>query len=1180
MYLKSIELQGFKSFANKMRFEFNEGVTGIVGPNGSGKSNIADAVRWVLGEQSAKQLRGASMQDVIFAGTENRKPVSFAYVALTLDNSDHKLPLDYEEVVVSRRVFRSGESEYLLNGSPCRLRDIHELFYDTGIGKEGYSIIGQGQIDKILSGKPEERRELFDEAAGIVKFKKRKWVAQKKLENERLNLVRVTDILTELEKQVGPLAKQSEKARQYLKLKEELKGYDIRVFQAEAELLKENLAGVSEKRTVAGDELEAARNRSLQLKNYFEAAMEEGKQLDREIEQVQASRTETGIFCESLEGQIKVFEEQIHTEEAGEAHVKSRMADIEKEREARRKERETFLEQKARINEQMDQADEELGRAEERLKTSEGRIEEWKAAIRQKQQEVIRGLNEKASLGAKKQRYDTLLEQANVRKSEIQERMIRMKSSEEDQKAVVSEWEEKAAELTAGLSAWRLREEEAVKALAKAGQAVEESRRLLSGARQEENQSRIRYDALQNLAERYEGFGNSTRKLMEEKKNHPGIIGTVADLIETEARYETAVETALGGAIQNIVTDTEDTAKTCVRFLKSNRYGRATFLPLDSIQSREFRQKEALKEPGVIGLGSDLLRIRPEYRNLARYLLGNVVVTDTMDHALSLARKFRYELRIVTLDGELLNRGGSITGGAYKNSSNLLGRRRELESLKKTCETAKEACARAEQGLKEAEAVAEQEAEKTERIREEQRSAEVLLASAEASLKSAREKSQDVLKGYDDLVREARMIAEQVGEVQKNRQVLETQAKEWEEAGSRLEEEIVSCNRKQEEEQKQQEILNRELSEKKLTFAGLSQKDAFLLENLVRTGKELEKLEQEKLSLTEKIKTSHASAEEKKLQIQDVKMQIGYQRKQMEELDQMIENRTAKRSICSANQKRYVDEREKLAESIHQLDKEVYRLDHQREKLEEQREARIQYLWTEYEITPSDIHLEEEEAPDLPSMKKAIAGIRNEIRELGSVNVNAIEDYKEVFERYTFLRGQHEDLQKAEESLLKIIEELDEGMRRQFAEKFAEIQKEFDKVFKELFGGGKATLELVDSEDVLEAGIRITAQPPGKKLVNMMQMSGGEKALTAISILFAIQNLKPSPFCLLDEIEAALDDANVARFAEYLKKLQKNSQFITITHRRGTMLAADRLYGITMQEKGISTLVTVNLADE
>ena len=1181
MYLKSIEMQGFKSFANKIRFEFNEGVTGIVGPNGSGKSNIADAVRWVLGEQSAKQLRGSSMQDVIFAGTENRKPVSFAYVALTLDNSDHKLPLDYDEVVVSRRVFRSGESEYLLNGTACRLKDINELFYDTGIGKEGYSIIGQGQIDKILSGKPEDRRELFDEAAGIVKFKKRKTIAQKKLENERMNLVRVNDILAELEKQVGPLERQSEKARQYLKLKEELKGYDIRVFLRESETIEANLKEIARNRQVTGDDLEAAQNQALHLKNYFEASMEEGRRLDGEIERARTRRTESSVLCENLEGRIKVLEEQIHTEESSEDHVNSRMEAIRTEREAKLEEKKGLREQKAEINSKLDAADDRLSRAQEKLEEADGRIRELNQTIQDSQQAVIQALNDKAALGARKQRYDTLCEQAMVRKSQIQERLIRMKTEEEEQKERTDGLEAQVTERKDALAKKRREEETLAGAWKKAADKAETGRRMLLDVQKKENLKKASLESLQNLAERYEGFGISTRKLMEARDQYPGIIGTVADLVRTEARYETAIETALGGTIQNIVTDTEATAKRCVNFLKANRYGRATFLPLDSIQSREFRQTEVLREPGVVGLASELLQVKPEHRGLAKYLLGSVVVADTMDHALALARKYRYDLRIVTLEGELLNRGGSITGGAYKNNSNLLGRKRELEELEQACQAARKAVEQAKEAVRLAEAETERIAEDRSRVQEEQKELERQLASDEANWKAAKEKAEESSKGHEDLMRETQMIAGQMGEIRRNQQELERQATELEEKRTGLEKAIVRYHKDLEKEKKNQEACSRKAAELNVEFANLSQRDAFLLENLVRIGKELEKLDNEEEELQKNVRNSRESAEQKRTQIEEVKGQIDSEKEKICSLDQEIEANVALREAMTANQKKYIDEREKLSETINGLDKEVFRLDHQKEKLEEQRETQIQYLWSEYEVTPSDArNLSDEEEMPLPEMKKKIAALKTSIRELGTVNVNAIEDYKEVSERFFFMKGQHEDLQKAEESLVKIIEELDEGMRKQFTEKFAEIRKEFDKVFKELFGGGKATLELVDSEDVLEAGIQIIAQPPGKKLVNMMQMSGGEKALTAISILFAIQNLKPSPFCLLDEIEAALDDANVARFAEYLKKLQKNSQFITITHRRGTMLAADRLYGITMQEKGVSTLVSVSLTDE
>ena len=682
MFLKSIEVQGFKSFANKILFEFNEGITGIVGPNGSGKSNVADAVRWVLGEQSAKQLRGASMQDVIFSGTQNRKPQGYAYVAITLDNSDKSLPVDYEEVTVSRRVYRSGESEYLLNGSACRLRDIQELFYDTGIGKEGYSIIGQGQIDKILSGKPEDRRELFDEAAGIVKFKKRKNIAQKKLEDERQNLVRVTDILAELEKQVGPLEEQSQKAREYLKLKEELKQYDIRNFQLENQSQREKLAEAEAAIRTVSEDLEERQKNAEALKAQYDELTARIDELDGQMEKNREALSGNHLEAESLKGQIKVLEEQIHTEESSEDHVKERMESIASEMAEKQSQKENFTFQKGETNESLDELDDRQAALQRQIEEEENRIRALEADIEDKKNGILNTIQDKASLEAREQRFETLMEQNQVRRSELNQRIFQIKSDEEAQNSLMARLTEQIREkekLLGDLAAVYEEQSARQKSLREAGYRENKN---LNQKQQEYHTLRTRLESLRNLAERYDGYGNSIKRVMEVRNSTPGIIGVVADLLETPKEYETAIETALGGTIQNVVTDSEATAKNLIAYLKKNRFGRATFLPLTSITARGgFQKKEALKEPGVIGLAHNLVTVKGGYDKLAEYLLGRILVVDQIDHAISIARKYQYTLRIVTLEGELLNAGGSMTGGAFKNSSNLLGRKRELEEL-------------------------------------------------------------------------------------------------------------------------------------------------------------------------------------------------------------------------------------------------------------------------------------------------------------------------------------------------------------------------------------------------------------------------------------------------------------------------------------------------------------------
>ena len=1182
MYLKSIEIHGFKSFANKIVFQFHNGITGIVGPNGSGKSNVADAVRWVLGEQKVKQLRGASMQDVIFAGTELRKPQGFASVAITLDNSDHKLPVDYDEVTITRRIYRSGESEYRMNGSQCRLKDINELFYDTGIGKEGYSIIGQGQIDKILSGKPEERRELFDEAAGIVKFKRRKTVAQKKLEDEKQNLVRVTDILAELEKQVGPLAKQSETAKEYLRLKEELKRCDANAFLAETAGIQTQLKELEEKEAIVSDQLEETSLASENLKREYDQLTEAIAALDEGLAGKREERTQAGMLMGNLEGQIGVLKEQINTERMNAEHIASRLSSIDGELEEKNlqmtgyeRERDEIAAQAETCLKKQEDAEEALRRTEEEMMLLDQQIEDGKVSI-------IANLNEKASLAARKQRYATMLEQAQVRRSEVAQRLLKFKSDESVQDEQLKAEREKLDAVEAEINRLMGERTAAEENIAGLEQEVRRLNKNLNDTQQQYHTSYTRLESLRNLAERYEGYGGSIRRVMEVRDRVKGIHGVVADIISTEKKYEVAVETALGGSIQNIVTDSEQTAKQLIEYLKKNKYGRATFLPLTSVGSRGgFNQEAALREPGIIGLADSLVHVEPQYRGLASYLLGRVVVAENIDCAIALARKFRYSLRIVTLEGELLSAGGSMTGGAFKNSSNLLGRRREIEELEAACKKALVRVDEIQKDLSLNEGLLTEERENLERLRAAGQEAILRRNTIQIGIAGLEEKKTEIAESSTDMVRENQDLEEQLREIGRSQEQLREEEERLEGQNAQTSREIERLTGELERARQDSDARRQELSGAQMETSGLHQRHQFALENIRRVREEMRRLDEEKRELSQGAGGSSQAIASREAEIGQLRELIESTGRKNAQLEEEIEKARQEKEAQTARQNTFFARREEISGEMGRLDKELLRLQNQSEKLSERMESYVNYMWSEYELTRQGAEaLRDEDAPELGQLKRRLEELKSAIRSLGNVNVNAIEDYKEISERYEFMKTQHGDLVKAEEALLKIIEELDAGMRRQFEEKFREIQREFDKVFKEMFGGGSGKLELLEDEDLLEAGIQIIAQPPGKKLQNMMQLSGGEKALTAIALLFAIQNLKPSPFCLLDEIEAALDDSNVDRFAKYLHKLTKYTQFIVITHRRGTMMAADRLYGITMQEKGVSTLVSVNLIED
>lgn len=1184
MYLKSLEVNGFKAFAHKIKFDFHNGITGIVGPNGSGKSNVADAVRWVLGEQSAKQLRGASMQDVIFSGTENRKPLSAATVSITLDNSDHQLPIDYTEVTVTRRVFRSGESEYLINGSPCRLKDVNELFYDTGIGKDGYSIIGQGQIDRVLSGRPEERRELFDEAAGIVKFKRRKVETIKKLENERANLLRINDILGEIENQIGPLERQAEKAKTYLKARSELQTLEVNLFLMNVEKVNAQLKDIEDKGNITEAELKDVRDNLNSIKAEYEKMEADLENLDGEIDSIKSELSNTTVLKGKLEGQIKLLEEQIRSAKTNDELYKSREESLKKERAEKVEEKKGYDSEQEQIEKNLEEMSGKLSAAQENLKVIREEIGQANTSLENGKNEMIDLLNKKGIIGAKQQKFDTMLEQINIRKAQLNQRLLQKRSDEEQMNKTLSDYEE-AYNRT--LEDIKVKEEQ----LSSMNKKMDEWNQKLREATAEMEQVSVafhkaeqRAESLRNLAERYDGYGNSVRRVMELQSENKGLIGVVADIISVDKKYETAIETALGGNIQNIVTTDEPTAKKMVEFLKENKLGRATFLPLTSVTGRpDDRTEEALKEKGlgILGRADKLVDSEDRFSDIMEYLLCRVIVVDNIDNALKLAKKYSYALRIVTLEGESLNTGGSITGGAFKNNSNLLGRNRELEDTEKEIKDLEKKRKELSNRIDEIETAKEflsddkaEAAKKLEDLRLESNTAHM-------NVENARKQKEESDILYADLAVENNNIDTELNSINLDIDKAKDDLFEAERREQEIKDEAVLLQEILDEKMYMEEEALKLVSKLQVDFAGIEQKNNFAKANQERVNNEIGKIDDEIAEVTGSLNLSDEDIKKKQNDIEEIYKSISAGDESFASLEEKLKEATLKKEKMNEDHKNFFERREELTTKEADLDKEVYRLNSQKERLTENLETETNHMWEEYELTLHQaMKLRSPELSDAPAMKRNANTLREEIKKLGDVNVGAIEEYKELSERYTFMNEQREDLIKAEANLVSVIEELDTGMRKQFSERFAQIQKEFDKVFKELFGGGKGTILLDENADILECGITINAQPPGKNVQNMMILSGGERALTAICLLFAIQNLKPSPFCLLDEIEAALDDSNVSRFAKYLNKLTKNTQFIVITHRRGTMSAADRLYGITMQEKGVSALVSVNLIEE
>ena len=931
---------------------------------------------------------------------------------------------------------------------------------------------------------------------------------------------------------------------------------------------------------VSGD-LEEAKGAADRIREDYDRLSAEMGQLEEKLTKSRELLNQENLKKGSLEGQINVLNEQINTEKMNVEHLKNRMAAIGEEMGRRQEKLLEYGGEAKSLSVKTDEISESQRRAEDALKEADFLIQSIEQRIEEGKSQIIDTLNERASVTARRQRYETMLEQVNVRRSEISQKLLKIKSDESVQEEQLKKEQEKSLALKKRLEAILKEQGEQEKGIEQAEAEIRRISRNLNEKHQAYQSAYSRLESLKNIAERYEGYGNSIRRVMDVKDRIRGIHGVVADLITTEKEYETAIETALGGSIQNVVTDSEETAKRLIEYLKKNRYGRATFLPLTSVKMKGgFNQDGILREPGVVGLAHQLVHTDSLYQELIRYLLGRVVVADNIDHAIALARKYQHSFRIVTLEGELLAPGGSMTGGAFKNSSNLLGRKREIEELEQACEKTQKASESLEKELDQAEQTLAGIRKAAERTREEKEEASLGQNTVKMNIAQLESRRAEIRESAVDLVEEHRQLEDQARELKKNYDTLLADVEGLEAKNSQVNRQIEGLQAELEQGRTGREERLKELSSIQLEMANYRQKAAFIQENIGRIREELEGLLQEKETISQGRGGSDLAIQQKLLEIHKMREEIAQAERQMGEFSTQIQEENRLKEEKGRSQKELFEKREAVTERISGLDKDLFRIQSQKEKLEEKLDSQVNYIWNEYGLTYSTAEkLRDPEFTSLSEVKKETEQLKSSIKGLGSVNVNAIEDYKEVSERYEFLKTQHQDLIQAEEALVKIIEELDVGMRRQFEEQFAKIRQEFDAVFKELFGGGRGNLELMEDEDILEAGIQIISQPPGKKLQNMMQLSGGEKALTAIALLFAIQNLKPSPFCLLDEIEAALDDSNVDRFAGYLHKLTENTQFIVITHRRGTMVASDRLYGITMQEKGVSALVSVNLIE-
>ncbi len=1176
LYLKRLDMYGFKSFMDKLSVSFDYAITAIVGPNGSGKSNITDAIRWVLGEQSVKSLRGSRMEDVIFAGTATHKPVSFAEVSLTLDNTSGLFSSPYTEITVTRRVYRSGEGEYFINKTPCRLRDIHELFMDTGLGRDGYSIISQGQIDSILSQKSEDRRQIFEEAAGISKYKYKKNEAVRKLTTTEENLVRVRDIHGELSARLGPLETQSRKAREYLDLYEKLKTLEINLSIIDIEKLQK----LKEESTVLFEnvsrDLETEEKRLDSMQKEEESLYGEMKTRDAEMEAVRSLLHSTDLSIKGWEGDNALLAQRMETESSAAEKYESEKKALETE----------------------------ILRLEEATKAAEEHIEACKTALADAERAVDAG---RAKL---EDAADTIRTQTGIAEDLAAAAAQLLTQAEETAKHIASlsgyDLQARSAELTAeiALCEKRLQEnakenedrakeqetlsaaiEEAAAAFHKLAAEKPQVQAALSAQKTAYNETMRAYNqrlsrknALSDMEQNMEGYAKGVRAVIGARLR-ADIRGVLSQLIHVEPAFVTAIETALGGALQNIVVGREEDAKTAIAFLKQSREGCATFLPISAVRGRRLENEGRVAAcPGFIGLGCDLVSTDSAYKDIILHLLGTTVVMDNIDNAIAAARKFSHQFKIVTTDGEVLMRGGSMSGGSRGNQSHLLGRSEEIAALEKECHTLSAKMQKIEDAIDTQNDRIAEITEEMEALRTLHAQKKVALMQCEGNIRLCKTEQENEEKHLARLRADLDSTHAQMQNADLERARLQAAEadlrKRHGEANERTEEARALLREYMENQSRQRDTLADlqvavNSCEKDLVAAYTSREQTLLSIQKLR-GDIAEKEFQKRSALQ--------NAEDLRLRHANRLLDIEEGKKRAQEFQANLEKMASEKDSADARASKMRADLQSQNEKLHALQGEKARLDARLEKTQTELDDTITHLWDAYELTFSAASAYQKDIGPVGPAKEEATRLRRAIRALGSVNVDAVAEYAQVKERYEFLTTQIADLEKAMAELQKIIADMTRVMTETFAKRFAEIAEHFKDTFRALFGGGTGKLSLQDPENILESGIEIDVQPPGKKLQNLSLLSGGEKALTAIAILFSVLRVRPAPFCILDEIESALDDHNIDRFAAYLRDYA-DTQFIIVTHRRGTMEAADVLYGVTMQEKGVSKLLTMQLDD-
>ncbi len=1180
MYLKRLEMQGFKSFADKTILEFMPGFTVVIGPNGSGKSNIVDCIKWVLGEQSMKTLRTGKSSDIIFLGTQNRKSLGYAEASLIFDNSDGKLPIEYTEVTITRKIYRSGETGYFINKVPCRLKDVLELFMDTGIGKDGYSIIGQGKIDDILSTKSEDRRNVFEEAAGIVKYKTRKEESEKKLEHTKLNLLRINDILTEIEANLVPLKEQSDKARKYLDLKQELKNievglftYNIEKYKKDIQKIIEDTSSITESCNVEEGKLEKIKIIKEELKNTID-------ELTEKIESMQNIGFESQKKQEQINSDINVFKSKIENNEQNIERynkeiqeLQNKIKNSEEEITSKIDKRTSLKESKEKFLNELKEKQKELNKIMETFSDKELKIEESKRKVEENTD--------------KKYNLESDIKAQNANISNVDRRILQIQKeissniSEKDRISFVKN------DIQKEFYEAQKNKNDATKQLESIDEKKQNVENLIknydikiNNFTQEMRMKESRHRFLVETEKEKEGYARSVKALLKDCENIQelgnGMNGALADLIDVPEKYQTAIEMALGASLQNIVTENEQDAKKLIDYLRKNNLGRASFLPITAVKGRKIENIKG-KNPGIQGIASDLIKYDKKYEQIIFSLLGRILIVDNMENAILVAKNNNYSFRIVTIDGDIINPSGGMTGGSVaKKTINILGRSKEIEKLSKEIEVLKDKIKEINNEkngvLVSSKEVLEKEQELTKKLQEIEITYNVQLQKQEGI-------DNEILrieKTIEKLKKEEESLKSQKEEIQENIVVNTKNIESINKINEELQDVISKFASVNKETQNKVDNLNFDITNLKISVSSFDESENSIEEITNMINQEI-KNNKNNVQIKEK------QIEESKKEIENLNIKIEYSIKKIEQIKQDVKNsgnniEQLRQDRIKANEKLDAKEKEQSEEFsiIEDLKSQIVKLDARKNKIDEDLNEEVNKLWEEYELTPNATD-EFTKPENITLTQRKVNNLHAEIRDLGSINIGSIEEYKNLQKRYDFMCEQRLDLENTMSKLNKMIIDITNTMKEQFKEKFAIINKNFGEVFKELFGGGKASISLEDENNVLECGIDIIAQPPGKKLQNMLSLSGGERAFTAIALLFAILKMNPAPFCVLDEIEAALDDVNVYRYAEFLKKFSPDTQFLVITHRKGTMEAADTVYGVTMEEKGISKLLSIKL---